>query len=53
MGLAADNVTKTAPVPFKQAPQAQHHLQYAAPKKKKSTSTGDRKMSEQQKVERR
>ena len=41
-------------VPFKREPQKSHHLQYAAPKKKKESSrSGDRKMSEQQKVERR
>jgi len=61
MGAPAPNVQPTAPVPFQQAPQQAHHLQYAAPKKKRSGSTtsvtgggrSDRKMSEQQKVERR
>jgi hypothetical protein len=56
MGVSADGVQPTAAVPYKKTPQAQHHLQYAAPKKKKSSSgsrTSDRKMSEQQKVERR
>ena len=59
MGAAAPNVQPTAPVPFQQAPQQAHHLQYAAPKKKRASSTtstggrSDRKMSEQQKVERR
>lgn len=51
----------SAPVPFKQAPQQRHHLQYATPemmnamKKRKAagSKTADRKMSEQQKVERR
>lgn len=57
MGKEGD-AKPTAPVPFKTAPQARHHLQYAAPKKRKepsssSSSRGDRKMSEQQKVERR
>lgn len=37
-------------VPWMAAPQKGHHLQYAAPKKKKK---GDRKMNEQQKAERR
>lgn len=56
MGSAADGVQTTEPVPFKEAPQRANHLAYAAPKKKKSSSSGgksDRKMSEQQKVERR
>jgi hypothetical protein len=54
MGRAEDGSQGTAPVPFKHAPQASHHLQYAAPKKKKSSSSrSDRKMSEQQKSERR
>jgi PAS domain S-box-containing protein len=61
MGVAGGiNVQATAPVPYKSAPQATHHLQYAAPKKKSSSSStsgsgsrSDRKMSEQQKVERR
>lgn len=39
-------------VPFKKTPQANHHLQYAAPKRKRS-SRSDRKMSEQQKSDRR
>ena len=51
MGAAADGVQRTDAVPFKHTPQAAHHLQYAAPKKKKSR--GDRKMNEQQKNERR
>jgi hypothetical protein len=55
MGAAGDNVPKMAPVPFKAPPQAGHHLQYAAPKKKRTAAekSADRKMSEQQKVERR
>ena len=55
MGAAAPDVQKVAPVPFKNAPQAGHHLQYAAPKKKRTAAekSADRKMSEQQKVERR
>ncbi|GKZ01263.1 hypothetical protein MPSEU_001077300 [Mayamaea pseudoterrestris] len=53
MGRAEDAGQATELVPFKHAPQAAHHLQYAAPKKKKSSSRGDRKMSEQQKSERR
>ena len=52
MGAAAAGVQPTQAVPFKRAPQAQNHLQYAAPTKKKP-SRSDRKMSEQQKVERR
>lgn len=52
MGSAAPGVKETAAVPFKKAPQERHHLQYALPKKKSSRSS-DRKMSEQQKVERR
>jgi hypothetical protein len=38
MGASAAGIQSTAPVPYKKAPQAQHHLQYAAPKKKKSAS---------------
>jgi hypothetical protein len=67
MGKAGDGVPTTAPVPFQKTPQAMHHLQFAAPssgssgnpKKRKagdsssSSRPGDRKMSEQQKVERR
>jgi hypothetical protein len=55
MGAAASGVPKVAPVPFKTTPQAGHHLQYAAPKKKRTAAekSADRKMSEQQKVERR
>ena len=58
MGNAADGVQATPSVPFKRTPQQKHHLQYAAPKSKKKTEgssgrSSDRKMSEQQKVERR
>lgn len=53
MGTAAPGVPQTAPVPFKKAPQERHHLQYALPKNKKSSRSSDRRMSEQQKVERR
>ena len=53
MGVSADGMQPTAAVPYKKAPQAQHHLQYAAPKKKKGSRSSDRKMSESQKVERR
>eukprot|EP00339_Tiarina_fusa_P023363 CAMPEP_0117024672 /NCGR_PEP_ID=MMETSP0472-20121206/18298_1 /TAXON_ID=693140 ORGANISM="Tiarina fusus, Strain LIS" /NCGR_SAMPLE_ID=MMETSP0472 /ASSEMBLY_ACC=CAM_ASM_000603 /LENGTH=363 /DNA_ID=CAMNT_0004731167 /DNA_START=126 /DNA_END=1217 /DNA_ORIENTATION=- len=52
MGAAAPGVAQTQSVPYKKAPQERHHLQYAMPKKKSSRS-GDRKMSEQQKHERR
>lgn len=58
MGKAGE-AQATAPVPFQQTPQAMHHLQFAAPnnpKKRKASDAarpGDRKMSEQQKVERR
>ena len=54
MGAAAPDVKPTERVPFRKAPQERHHLQYAAPKKKPSSSrSSDRKMSEQQKSERR
>jgi hypothetical protein len=53
MGSANDASQPTAAVPFKHAPQASHHLQYAAPKKKKGSGRSERKMSEQQKSERR
>ena len=46
---SADGVAPTKHVPFRHNPQAGHHLQYAAPKKKKSS----RGMSESQKSERR
>ena len=53
MGQAPTQVVPTAQaVPFKKAPQERHHLQYAAPKRKRS-SRSDRKMSEQQKSDRR
>lgn len=53
MGQAPTQVIPTAQtVPFKKAPQERHHLQYAAPKRKRS-SRSDRKMSEQQKSDRR
>jgi len=49
---AAGSAQQSKAVPFRHTPQASHHLQYAH-KKKKSSSRSDRKMSEQQKVERR
>ena len=52
MGAGGSGVKPTASVPFSKDPQQRHHLQYALPKKKSSRSS-DRKMSEQQKVERR
>lgn len=53
MGAAPNATVPTAQtVPFKKAPQERHHLQYAAPKRKRS-SRSDRKMSEQQKSDRR
>lgn len=52
MGSAGAGVPGTSAVPFKKPPQERHHLQYAMPKKKSSRSS-DRKMSDQQKVERR
>jgi hypothetical protein len=59
--MGAAGGAASAAVPFKQAPQQRHHLQYATPemmnamKKRKAagSKTADRKMSEQQKVERR
>lgn len=59
--MGADTGTSAPAVPYKVAPQQRHHLQYATPemmnamKKRKSGSSksADRKMSEQQKVERR
>lgn len=54
MGVMVPGVTKTtATVPFKDAPQQRHHLQYASMSKKKSSRSSERKMSEQQKNERR
>ena len=60
MGTAASG-GPTNMVPFQQPPQQRHHLQYATPemmnamKKRKAggSKSADRKMSEQQKVERR
>jgi len=53
MGTADTQVVPSSQsVPFQRAPQAKHQLQYAAPKKKKK-GTKDRKMSEQQKTDRR
>ena len=53
MGAAPQATVPTVQaVPFKKAPQERHHLQYAAPKRKRS-SRSDRKMSEQQKSDRR
>lgn len=53
MGAAPTVTVPTAQaVPFQKAPQERHHLQYAAPKRKRS-SRSDRKMSEQQKSDRR
>ena len=51
MGRNTSGTQPTPAVPFKKAPQERNHLQYAMPKKK--SSRGDRKMSEQQKSERR
>jgi PAS domain S-box-containing protein len=51
MGAATAGVKSTGDVPFRHNPQAGHQLQYAVPKKKSSRS--ERRMSEQQKVERR
>lgn len=54
MGSMVPGVTRsTAPVPYKDAPQQRHHLQYASMTKKKSSRSSERKMSEQQKNERR
>lgn len=58
MGTMVPGVTKpTTAVPFNQAPQQRHHLQYAisagSSGKKKSSRSNERKMSEQQKNERR
>lgn len=46
MGTLAEGTPTVEAVPFKYAPQAAHHLQYAAPKKKskdRSGKTGDEK----------
>jgi len=54
MGTMVQGVTKpTAAVPYKEAPQQRHHIQYATMTKKKSSRSSERKMSEQQKNERR
>lgn len=54
MGTMVAGMTKTTtPVPYKEAPQQRHHLQYASMSKKKSSRSSERKMSEQQKNERR
>ena len=50
MGRAGDSRQAEA-VPYKKAPQARNHLQYAAPKKKKKSKSG--KMDDAQKEERR
>jgi PAS domain S-box-containing protein len=53
MGPAATMVIPTTQaVPFKKTPQESHHLQFAAPKRKRSTR-GHAKMSDPQKTERR
>jgi hypothetical protein len=52
MGAATSDGTAVAAVPFKHAPQLGHHLQYAAPTKKKSKDRSG-KMSDQQKTDRR
>lgn len=51
MGKAGD-ARQMESVPFKKAPQSRNHLQYAAPKKKKSSKSG-RKVDDSQKEERR
>lgn len=51
MGAMTAGVKSSGDVPFRHNPQAGHQLQYAVPKKKSNRS--ERKMSEQQKVERR
>eukprot|EP00531_Pseudo-nitzschia_arenysensis_P000043 CAMPEP_0116147470 /NCGR_PEP_ID=MMETSP0329-20121206/17770_1 /TAXON_ID=697910 /ORGANISM="Pseudo-nitzschia arenysensis, Strain B593" /LENGTH=405 /DNA_ID=CAMNT_0003643397 /DNA_START=365 /DNA_END=1582 /DNA_ORIENTATION=- len=54
MGTMVAGVTKSTPaVPYKEAPQQRHHIQYASMSKKKSSRSSERKMSEQQKNERR
>lgn len=50
MGRAGDSRQAEA-VPYKKAPQARNHLQYAAPKKKKKSKSG--KVDDAQKEERR
>lgn len=62
MGMASAGIPQTAPVPYRKAPQERHHLQYAMSKSQKKSRgggsgsgshSGDRRMTEQQKVERR
>ncbi|CAB9496480.1 Blue-light-activated histidine kinase [Seminavis robusta] len=54
MGAAPTQTVPTAQaVPFKKTPQERHHLQFAANPKRKRSSRADRKMSEQQKTDRR
>lgn len=53
MGTVVPGLKTTAAVPFKEAPQQRHHIQYATTSKKKSSRSSERKMSEQQKNERR
>jgi hypothetical protein len=54
MGTADQASAPTETVPYQKAPQERHHIQYAMNKKKSSSSrSADRKMSEQQRVERR
>ena len=53
MGAPVSGLQTTAAAPYKKAPQERHHLQYALPKIKRGGRGSDRKMSEQQKVERR
>lgn len=54
MGAMVPGITKpTTTVPYKEAPQQRHHIQYATMSKKKSSRSSERKMSEQQKNERR
>jgi hypothetical protein len=53
MGPApATVIPTTQAVPFKKNPQERHHLQFAAPKRKRS-SRADRKANDQQKSDRR
>ena len=58
MGAIGADTPSVAPVPFKHAPQLGHHLQYAAPTKKKSSKKdkkGDKEggKDDQQKTDRR
>lgn len=50
MGKVKDG-KRTASVPYKKAPQARNHLEYAAPKKKKRSK--DKKLSESEKADKR